>query len=87
MLRRDDIMCLGVAGVIIGFKEDNTAVVDVEGISIEADASLVDVRVGDYVIVHAGIIISKIRKEEAELQSMLRRELIGIVEEKLEEYK
>ncbi len=80
-------MCLGVAGVIIGFKEDNTAVVDVEGISIEADASLVDVRVGDYVIVHAGIIISKIRKEEAELQSMLRRELIGIVEEKLEEYK
>ncbi len=80
-------MCLGVAGVIIGFKEDNTAVVDVEGISIEADASLVDARVGDYVIVHAGIIISKIRKEEAELEKMLRRELIGIVEEKLEEYK
>jgi len=80
-------LCLGVVGMIIDFKEDNTAVVDVEGISIEADASLVDVRVGDYVVVHAGIIISKIRKDEAEIEKKLRRELISIVEEKLEEYK
>ncbi len=59
-------MCLGIPGVVIEVK-DMTAIVDFGGVKREVDRLLVpDVKPGDYVIVHAGAIISKLSREEAE---------------------
>lgn len=45
--------------------DGNYATVDYNGVQTVADASLVDVAPGDYVIVHAGMIIAKLNEEEA----------------------
>ncbi|MCD6114613.1 MAG: HypC/HybG/HupF family hydrogenase formation chaperone [Thermoprotei archaeon] len=59
-------MCLGIPGVVVEVKE-LTAIVDFGGVKREVDKLLVpDVKPGDYVIVHAGAIISKLSREEAE---------------------
>ncbi len=58
-------MCLGVPARVIQVKGD-TALVDYGGVRRWVDALLQpDVKEGDYVIVHAGAIIAKIREEEA----------------------
>ena len=58
-------MCLAVPGRVIQ-KKGNKAIIDYGGIRREADISLVDVKEGDYVIVHAGFAIQVLSKEDAE---------------------
>jgi len=58
-------MCLAIPGKIIETKGD-TAKVDYNGIKKQINISLVDVKVGDYVIANAGFAIQKIEKKEAE---------------------
>ena len=58
-------MCLGVPARVVEVR-DGTAIVDFGGVFREVDVSLVDVKPGDYVIVHAGIAISELKPEEAE---------------------
>ena len=71
-------MCLGIPGKVIEVKGD-IAVVDFGGVRREVDALLVNVKPGDYVIVHAGAIITKIderlAKEMEEPIAMLIKEL------------
>jgi len=71
-------MCLGIPGKVIEVKGD-IAVVDFGGVRREVDALLVNVKPGDYVIVHAGAIITKIderlAKEMEEAIAMLIKEL------------
>ncbi len=70
-------MCLGVPGVVIEI-EENTAVVDFDGIRLRVDTFLVpDVRPGDFVIVHAGSIIAKLSEEEAMEVISAWRELLA----------
>ncbi|MCF6159386.1 MAG: HypC/HybG/HupF family hydrogenase formation chaperone [wastewater metagenome] len=58
-------MCLGIPGRIIEIA-DTIAKVDVAGTRKETNLMLVeDVRVGDYVIVHAGFAIQKMNEKEA----------------------
>lgn len=57
-------MCLAIPGKIISIK-NNCGVVDFDGIQREVNLSLVKVKKGDYVIVHAGFGISKLENEEA----------------------
>ena len=58
-------MCLGIPGKVVELNGDK-AMVDYGGGTIrEANASLVNVKIGDYVIVHAGFIIEKMNEEEA----------------------
>ncbi len=68
------IMCLGIVGRVVELRGD-VAVVDVNGTRFTADASVVDVSVGDYVVVHAGMIISRVSREEALEVLSLYREL------------
>ena len=58
-------MCVALPGVIKEINGD-TAVVDFSGNTVNAATGLVDVAVGDRVLVHAGCIIQKVQKEEAE---------------------
>ena len=58
-------MCLGLPARVIKINGD-IATVDYGGIMKDVDAFLVpNLKVGDYVIVHAGAIIAKINEKEA----------------------
>jgi hydrogenase expression/formation protein HypC len=62
-------MCLAIPSRVIQIK-DKLAKVDVDGVVREASLMLLDdVKIGDYVIVHAGFAISKV-DEEAALQTL-----------------
>lgn len=72
-------MCLAVPARVISIK-DNKAEVDLQGNLIEADITLLpDVRVGDYIIMHAGFGIQVYDEEQA----METLALIHEMEEKL----
>ena len=58
-------MCIASSGVIIE-KRGHKADVDFGGNIIEAEAGLTPCEVGDRVLVHAGCIIQKLTKTEAE---------------------
>lgn len=58
-------MCIAVAGMVIE-KEGNKGKVDVRGNILNAELTLVDARVGDYVLLHAGCAISLVTKNEVE---------------------
>ncbi|MFN2357449.1 MAG: HypC/HybG/HupF family hydrogenase formation chaperone [Desulfotignum sp.] len=58
-------MCLAVPSKIIEIK-DSVARVEVDGVVREASLLLLDdMKIGDYVIVHAGFAISKLDEESA----------------------
>ncbi|MDF1580209.1 MAG: HypC/HybG/HupF family hydrogenase formation chaperone [Desulfuromonadales bacterium] len=60
-------MCLGVPMQVI--KIDNeTAVCEIDGVRREASLMMIDgVKVGDYVLIHAGFAIERLDEEEAQL--------------------
>lgn len=70
-------MCLAVPGQIVAL-EGKVAQIDFGGVLREADISMVEVGVGDYVIVHAGFAIQVVDAEEA-------KETIKLWEEMLEQ--
>lgn len=57
-------MCVALPGKVIEL-QGKDAVVDFSGNRIVARAGLVDVAVGDYVLVHAGCILQKVAVGEA----------------------
>jgi hydrogenase expression/formation protein HypC len=71
-------MCLAVPSKIVEINE-NTAIVDVEGVKKEVGLYLIEnPKVGDYVIVHAGFAISKIDQNEALETLKIFREIAEI---------
>ena len=58
-------MCVALPGKVIEIKERD-AIVDFNGNQVTARAGLVDVKVGDYVLVHAGCVIQKVSKQDME---------------------
>jgi hydrogenase expression/formation protein HypC len=79
---RDKSMCLAVPSKIIEIK-DNVAKVDVDGVIRETSIMLMDdVKIGDYVIVHAGFAINKL-DEQAAIQTLedMRRILAAEAEQ------
>lgn len=68
------IMCVAAPGIIEEINGE-TAKVNYGGNIVSACAGLVEVKVGDYVLVHAGMIIQKLDKSEAEKMIELFSEL------------
>ena len=69
-------MCLAIPGKVLAV-EGTKAIIDYgDGTSRQADTSLVDPAVGDYVIVHAGFAIQILDPQEAEETLQLFRELV-----------
>lgn len=58
-------MCVALPGKIEKI-EDNIATVNFSGNVVRAHTGVVDVKVGDFVLVHAGLVIQKLDREEAE---------------------
>lgn len=58
-------MCLGVPGQVTKIL-DKTCIVDILGASREISTEFIkDVKIGDYLIIHAGCAIQKLDEEEA----------------------
>ena len=70
-------MCVALPGKIIELRE-RSAIVDFSGNQVSARAGLVDVKVGDHVLVHAGCIIQKVTVEEAEDIRKLMDDMGGV---------
>ncbi len=68
-------MCLAVPAEVKSI-DGSTAKVDFGGVARNVNLSLVEARVGDYVIVHAGYAIQVMDKEEAEKTLELFREIL-----------
>ncbi|MBQ8625811.1 MAG: HypC/HybG/HupF family hydrogenase formation chaperone [Agathobacter sp.] len=57
-------MCVALPGKVIQVNEKD-AVVDFNGNQVTARTGLVDIKVGDYVLVHAGCVIQKVTMQDA----------------------
>ena len=70
-------MCLGIPMKVIKIN-DGLGIVELGGVKREISLQLVeDIKIGDYVIIHAGFAIQKLNEEEAEETLSLLRELAG----------
>ncbi|MEA2005748.1 MAG: HypC/HybG/HupF family hydrogenase formation chaperone [Acidobacteriota bacterium] len=68
-------MCLGIPAKIIHIDESKQGKVEYLGTKIKVNFSLLDeIRLGDWVIVHAGFAISKLNQKEAMETFQLLRE-------------
>ncbi|MHC1623638.1 MAG: HypC/HybG/HupF family hydrogenase formation chaperone [Candidatus Methanospirareceae archaeon] len=79
-------MCLAIPAKVVEISssedgERRKAKADFGGVSREIDISLVDVNIGDYVIVHAGFAIEIIDEQEAKETLKVWTELIEKYEE------
>ena len=59
-------MCVALPGIITKINDNNTATVDFNGNTVNAHLGWCDVEIGDSVLVHAGCIIQKVSKSEAD---------------------
>jgi hydrogenase expression/formation protein HypC len=74
-------MCLAIPAEVVETLEDDLAVVETGGVKKKISVSLVDeVRVGDYVLVHAGFAIEVVDEQEAKKTMELFEELAGLDE-------
>ena len=74
-------MCLAIPAEVIEIQENDLAVVEAGGAKKRISLSLVDdVRVGDYVLVHAGFAIDIVDEQEAKKTMELLEELARLDE-------
>jgi len=76
-------MCLAIPGKIVEIdNEKESATIDYgDGTKRKANVTLVDVKTGDYVLVHAGFAIEKLNEKEAQETLDLFREMLSAGEE------
>lgn len=70
-------MCLGVVGKIEEIKKDNLAVAEIMGVRREISVVLVpEIKVGEYVMIHAGFAINPIDEEAAKETEDILKEVL-----------
>lgn len=67
-------MCVAVPGKVIAI-HGTKATVDFNGNTVEAQAGLVPIKLGDYVLVHAGCILQVLSKQDNDMLSELFEEI------------
>jgi hydrogenase expression/formation protein HypC len=75
-------VCLAIPGKIVEVdKKEEHAIVDYgDGTKRKANITLVDVKIGDYVLVHAGFAIQVLDEKEAKETLNLFREMLSTEE-------
>lgn len=68
-------MCLAIPAKVTALHDGDMGTVNLGGVEREVSFALVDAGVGDYVIVHVGIAISRLDEDEAESTLALFDEL------------
>ncbi len=72
-------MCLGIPARVVQIDESNMGKVDYLGTKVKTNFELLEnLKVGDWVIVHAGFAISKLNEEEARETFSVLREMAEI---------
>ena len=76
-------MCLAIPGKVVEIdKENEHAKIDYgDGTKRDANISLVDAKLGDYVLVHAGFAIQVIDRKEAEETLKIFRQMLSLGDE------
>lgn len=69
-------MCVALPGKVVKIEEKD-AVVDFNGNQVTARMGLVDIKEGDYVLVHAGCILQKVSPQEAKSLNELMEDVGG----------
>jgi hydrogenase expression/formation protein HypC len=69
-------MCLGIPMRLVEIADDNSGVVDLDGVCRAVGLGLLEnPRIGDYVIVHAGFAIARLDPAEADARLALFEEM------------
>mgnify|MGYP001588636046 CR=1 FL=1 len=71
-------MCLAIPAKVISLKQDIAQVDFGEGVLREINVTLVDAKVGDYVLVHAGYAIQVLDEKEALETLSLWNEILAV---------
>ena len=73
-------MCVGVPMQVVSIDNNGSAVTEMDGVRREASLMLLpdEVKVGDFVIVHAGFAISRLDEEDARETLALMREVFSV---------
>lgn len=74
-------MCLAIPSKIVSIDQDTSmGVVETMGVTREANLALLDeeVAIGDWVLVHVGLAISKVDAEEAQKTLAMYQEIIEL---------
>jgi hydrogenase expression/formation protein HypC len=74
-------MCIAVPAEVIEKKEGNIGVVDYGDLTQEVRLDLVDVDIGDFVLVHVGFAIQKLSREEGLETREIFRQVYAAIEE------
>ncbi len=74
-------MCIAVPAEVIEIKEGNIGVVDYGDLRQEVRLDLVEVQVGEFVLVHVGFAIQKLSREEGLETRELFRQVYAAMEE------
>ena len=70
-------MCLAIPGKVVSVKEDKAKVDFGEGVLREVNVTLVSVKIGEYVLVHAGYAIQVLDEKEAQETLSLWRQILA----------
>ena len=75
-------MCLAIPGKVVEIISDTEALVDFQGLKKKVQTVLAEnIKAGDYVIVHAGFVISTLDEESAQETLGYLKELYGTITE------
>jgi hydrogenase expression/formation protein HypC len=75
-------VCIAIPAEVIEIKEGNTGIVDYGDLKQEVRLDLVDVSIGDFVLIHVGFAIQKLSREEGLETRELFREVYSAMEQK-----
>jgi hydrogenase expression/formation protein HypC len=74
-------MCIAIPAEVIEKKEGNIGVVDYGDLTQEVRLDLVDVDIGEFVLVHVGFAIQKLSREEGLETREIFRQVYAAMEE------
>jgi hydrogenase expression/formation protein HypC len=74
-------MCIAIPAEVIELKENNIGVVDYGELKQEVRLDLVDVAIGDFVLVHVGFAIQRLSRDEGLSTRELFRQVYAAMEE------
>lgn len=77
-------MCVAIPGRVIELYEDEALVEFIENKKRVNTTLIKDVKVGDYLLIHVGVAIEKIDKEEGEKTVEIFKSMISKLEERYE---
>jgi len=80
--RGREVMCIAMPAEVLEIKEGNIGVVDFGDLQQEVRLDLVDVKVGEFVLVHVGFAIQRLSREEGlETREVFRQVYAAMSEE------